>query len=193
MNFKAYDIFSSLIPGFLMLIALLEFVGISFDKDLVVPYTAIAFLAGYLVNAIGSWLERVYFWTWGGKPSSRLLKGKGLGKIKVYNYAALAANLTTKASSATPGTDELFAIAFRSVKQEKDTRIEDFNAIYAFSRTLLTVSLIGGPMILSRHGSEWKYYMIVIPVIMMLWIRCRQRGYYFSKEVLDVYSNKNSL
>jgi hypothetical protein len=193
MTFKAYDIFSSLIPGYIFLIAMLEFLGLPFDKDMVVPYTALAFLIGFIMNTLGSWFEGVYFFTWGGKPSSKLLLGKSIWKIRVYNHAALKAHLTQAASTRNPTTDELFSIAFRTVTGEKDTRIEDFNSIYAFARTLFTTSLIGGIMMLREHHNDWRYYAIIVPVVFVLWLRTKQRAYYFSKEVLNVYSKKYSL
>ena len=50
MNFKAYDILSSLVPGFIMLLSCLPFLGYEYDKDYVIGYTAIAFGLGYLLN-----------------------------------------------------------------------------------------------------------------------------------------------
>jgi hypothetical protein len=52
MNFKLYDILSSLVPGFLLLLATLEFLNMPFDKDMVVAYTAVAFLLGFLLSTI---------------------------------------------------------------------------------------------------------------------------------------------
>ena len=52
MSFKPYDILSALIPGFLMLLALMNFLGVSYDIDLVIAYTAIAFLIGFIVNTL---------------------------------------------------------------------------------------------------------------------------------------------
>src|SRR5882762_4454152 len=85
MNFKAYDILASLIPGFLLVLVLSNVLHIKYDKDLLVAYLAVSFLLGYLVNSAGSWLEGAYFFTWGGKPSDRLLNGKGIWKVKFYH------------------------------------------------------------------------------------------------------------
>ena len=86
MNFKAYDILSSLIPGFIMLIVLIPFLGLEYNKDYVIGYTAIAFLLGYVLNTLGSWLEDLYYLTWGGKPSDKLLDGKSIWKIKIIGF-----------------------------------------------------------------------------------------------------------
>ena len=63
MNFKFYDILSHLIPGFVVYLVYLSFTGETFDKDFVVPATAIAFILGYFVNTLASWLEDFYYWT----------------------------------------------------------------------------------------------------------------------------------
>lgn len=193
MTFKAYDIFSSLVPGFIFLLGLQYFFNIPYDKDYVVGYTALAFLLGYIANTLGSWLEDFYFFTWGGKPSSKLLEGKNVWKVKLYNHALLRQHLSKKTTNTTPTDDELFSIAMRSANGEKDTRIEDFNALYAFSRTLLTTVLIGGTLLLIKQYCDWRYYSVIIPVIIILWLRCKQRGYYYAKEILNVYSKKNNL
>lgn len=193
MTFKAYDIFSSLVPGFLMLLGLQYFFEIPYDKDFVVGYTAVAFLLGYVINTIGSWLEDFYFFTWGGKPSNNLLDGQKTQKIKLYNHIQVNQHLSQKTNSQNPSKDELFSIAMRNANGQKDTRIEDFNAIYAFSRTLLTTALIGGILVLIKNYNDWKFYAVVVPVIFVLWLRCKQRGYYYAKEVINVYCKMNNL
>lgn len=193
MNFKSYDILSSLIPGFLLLLGLLNFLDIPYDKDFIIGYTAIAFLGGYLLNTIGSWLEDFYFFTWGGKPSSKLLEGKGIWKVKIYNAASLKQHLSQKTTNPTPTNDELFGIAMRTTNGANDNRIEDFNANYAFSRTLLTTVIICGILMLFSNYKDWHYYAVLLPSLFVLWLRCKQRGYYYSKEVLNVYSKLNNI
>lgn len=189
MNFKTYDILSSVIPGYVLLIVLLNF---QYDKDLVVPYTAIAFVLGFLVNTLGSWLEDFYFFTWGGKPSNNLLKGKQIWKIRVYNFVALKSNLESKTANQTPSEDELFSIAMRVAFSQKDSRLEDFSSSYAFSRTMLTCVILSSFFLIVNHYDSWKVYSI-IPAILVFWYRCKQRGYYFSKEVLNIYSAKENI
>jgi len=192
MNFKAYDILSSLVPGFLLLIAVLITLGIPFDKDLVVPYTALAFLLGYMNNTISSWLEDIYFWTWGGKPSNCLLNGKDIWKVKFYHSAKVKSLLLAQTSSDSPSNDELFAIAMRKANGQKDSRVEDFNTMYAFSRVLLTAVLISGLPLIITNYDNWRYYVIIFPTLFVLWLRCKQRGYYYCREVLNVYLKDNS-
>jgi hypothetical protein len=193
MTFKAYDIFSSLVPGFLLLIGLQNSFELAYDKDYFVAYTALAFLFGYIINTLGSWMEDFYFLTWGGKPSSNLLSGKGIWKVKIYNSTSLRTFLSTKTARTTPSNDELFGIAMRYSNGEKDTRVDDFNAMYAFSRTLLTTVVIGGTLILVRNYNDWRYFAVILPTAFILWLRCKQRGYYYAKEILNVYGKANGL
>lgn len=186
MTFKAYDLLSSLVPGFLCLLAFLNVLDDSFDKDMVVPYTAIAFFLGFLVNTASSWLEGFYFFTWGGKPSSLLLDGKDIWKVRFYS-SVKAKNLLLEETRPNAKNDELFGTAMRMANGQKDTRVEDFNAMYAFSRSLLTTSIIGTPLLLINHYEEWKYYAILLPILGILWLRCKQRAYYYAREVLNVY------
>lgn len=68
MNFKYYDVLSRLVAGYLFLVVVLYSLQIEYNNDYTVAYLAIAFLCGYVINAIGSLLEPIYYFTIGGKP-----------------------------------------------------------------------------------------------------------------------------
>ena len=187
MNFKAYDILASLIPGFLLVLVLSSVLHIKYDKDLLVAYLAVSFLFGYLVNSAGSWLEGAYFFTWGGKPSDGLLNGKGIWKVKFYHAEKAKALLAQESGNQGASNDELFSIAMRRVAGLRESRIEDFNALYAFSRSLLTTILVGTVVLLAQHYDDWRYYAGLIPTLFIVWLRCKQRGYYYAREVLNEY------
>ena len=108
MNFKIYDVLSSLVPGFLLLMAILELFNLSFNKEMIVPYTALAFLLGYLINTISSWLEDLYFLTWMGKPSDCLLKGRDIWKVRFYQSQKVRELLKAESKNEKSTNDELF-------------------------------------------------------------------------------------
>lgn len=192
MNFKSYDILSTLVPGFIVLLAYLPFLGFEYNKDYIIGYTAIAFAIGYLVNIIGSLLEEFYFWTWKGKPSSNLLEGKGMWKIKQFNHIKLKENLKSKITNSSSSNEELFSIAIRYAFTSKDNRLEDFSNSYAFSRSMLTCSILSSIVIIVSFYDDWRVYLS-IPIVLLFWYRAKQRGYYFSKEVLQVYSKNENI
>ncbi len=191
MSFKPYDILSALIPGFIVLLALLSFFELEFNKDYIVPYTAIGFLIGFMVNALSSWFEDFYYFTWGGKPSDKLLDGKCIWKIKFHEYEKVKEMLKQKCGKTNPTNDNLFAIAMRYSNSQKDSRVPDFNANYVFARALLTTMLIVTVALLSTHFLEWKYYAVLIPILIIIWLRCKQRAYYYVREVLNEYLKGN--
>lgn len=185
MNFKAYDILSTLIPGFLGFIVIINAMDIEFNNNYIVVYTSISFLIGYILNTIGSWLEDFYFFTWGGKPSSRLLNSTGIWKVRFYHSAKVRGLLQTESNNVNAKNDELFNIAMRYANG--NTRVDDFNSMYAFSRTLLTTVLIVTIILLIDNHDVWLYYAVLIPSFFVCWLRCKQRAYYYAKEVLQVY------
>ena len=187
MNFKAYDILSSLIPGFLVLLVLLNIFGFTYDKDYVIAYTAIAFLIGYVMNTLSSWLEDFYYFTWGGKPSNNLLDGKRIWKVTFYEHEKAKDSLIQESQKINPSNDHLFSIAMRYANGKKDSRVDDFNANYAFSRVLLTTALVIAVSQIALNYDDLRYYAILIPTLIIIWIRCKQRGYYYAKEVLNEY------
>lgn len=182
MNFKAYDIFSSLIPGFIILIVILDFLDWGYNKDYILPYTAFAFLLGYCVNSICSWLEDFYYWTWRGKPSVKLLEGKQIWKVKFHQYAIAKELLIKDCKEENPTNDYLFSLAKLYVIGNKDSRVEDFNMHYAFSRSLLTTVLISTILLLIKNYDEISVYFITIPLLLGAWLRSKQRAYYYARE-----------
>lgn len=190
MKFKFYDILSQLIPGFIVYLVYLELVGEVFDKDFVVPATAIAFILGYFVNILASWFEGIYFWTWGGKPSNQLLKGKGIWKVRFYEHEKAKTMLIEEFGSKYKDNNALFAIAMRYATPEVNSRVADFNANYAFSRVILTTVLIVSGFMIYLHYDSYKVYTISIPLILAAWYRSKQIGYYYAKEVLQTFLNQ---
>jgi len=187
MSFKAYDILSSLVPGFIILIVILYFSEIGYNKDYIIPYTAIAFFLGFCVNTICSWLEDIYYFTWGGKPSNNLLDGKTIWKVKFYESEKVKALLHAEANTENPSNDRLFFIAMRYANGKRDSRVDDFNAHYAFSRSILTTVLIATILILIKNYDNWMVYCITLPVLFAAWLRSKQRAYYYAREVLNEY------
>ena len=98
MSFKYYDSLSMLISGTVLLLVISNAIDWDIAKFNTVVVLAIAYVAGYLLNAVSAFMEPVYYWFMGGKPSSQLLKspksrlcGKkrqytGLGRIRFYEY-----------------------------------------------------------------------------------------------------------
>lgn len=187
MTFRAYDILANLVPGILLLLVIREAADYRYDKDLIAGYTVVAFLVGYFANSLGSWLEDFYFWTWGGKPSSQLLNGKDIWKVKFYEAAKAKELLVKEWDGAEPDNDQLFAVAKRNVNSLKDTRISDFNGTYAFSRVLLTVTIVSFVIICATNYANWRYYAVAASGLIVIWLRCKQQAYYYAREVLNEY------
>lgn len=187
MNFKAYDILSSILPGFLILIAGLDMLEMAFDKDLVVLYTALSFPLGYVANAISSWMEGIYFWSWGGQPSSELLSSRTAWKVPFFDGNKTRQLLIIDSGNPSATNAELFTYAMRYGGGDKDSKVEDLNANYVFSRNLLTTILLGSPFLFIRHHFDYRFYIILIPIIFVLWLRCKQRGYFYVRQILFNY------
>lgn len=195
MSFKLYDILSSLIPGFIILVASMYMLNIEYNKDYAIPYTALAFLIGYIINALCSWLENVYYWTWGGKPSTRLLEGKDMWKVRFYEATKVKDYLLEEVKDPSASNDKLFHEAMRYANGKSDSRVDDFNAHYAFSRSLLTTTLVAIIFVAIKQHDNWLFYVIAFPSLFVVWFRCKQRAYYYSREVLNEYlkSKRSSI
>ncbi|MBO6516068.1 MAG: hypothetical protein JJ975_05920 [Bacteroidia bacterium] len=187
MKFKFYDILTHLVPGFVFFILLLDHFDKSFSNDMIVPATAISFILGYFANTLSSWLEGVYYWTWGGKPSTKLLKGKDVWKVRFYEHEYVNALLRAESNSEDSSHDALFQIAMRNAALAGNTRVSDFNASYGFSRIILTTLIVSSIVLFISYPKELSVYIIAVPMMFVAWLRCKQRAYYYAREVLFTF------
>ncbi|MFZ2864280.1 MAG: hypothetical protein WA440_05965 [Ignavibacteriaceae bacterium] len=185
MKFSIYDILSNLIPGFLILFSLFFLLDDSLkDLDLA-TVLFLAYIVGYLNNTLSSWCEELFYLSWGGKPSDQLIEGKSIWKVKFYENKKAKEYLIKEANTESPSNDNLFQIALRYASSNE--KVKDFNSNYALSRNLI-ISFISS--IALMNIKYWFSYGILITsiiLVLIIWLRAKQRGFYFAREVLTVY------
>lgn len=186
---------SSLVSGVLIAVSINIIFDLEFDYDMV-PLMAVAYVIGYFVNAISSLLEKFYYWTMGGMPSEILLtpvSGQtytGSKKVKFYEVNKVVDLLKRELQDTNASLGKMFGRAMSYSNDDEKTRVPDFNAQYAFSRVILTTTLILSALWLSHYYDEWWMWVLVILVVVLSWRRCKERGYYYAREVLTVYLRK---
>lgn len=207
MNFKYYDIMSSLVAGYVLLVIGMYSFQIEYNNDYTVAYLAFAFLCGYVINSVGSLLEPIYYFTIGGKHSTRLLdegekehcwlyhlfipSNTGINKVRFYETKNVRKILIKELDGNNLSEDRLFSKAMREVNGNQDSRVPDFNAHYALSRTILTTVLISTVLLLiSSYSSYWQSYLSIV-VLLICWNRYKERAYYYAREVLNEYLKQN--
>ena len=148
MEFKIYDILSSLIHGVICLGTAMQLFGWSFQDYGAMYFAALSFCIGYLINTIGSWLQKPLFWSFGGMPTKQLLrkqKGKtyaGISSIPFYFSEELVDALKKDLQVDSIIDDKFSELMQQVARQGENIRIKDFNCSYAFSRSMLISSLI---------------------------------------------------
>jgi hypothetical protein len=201
-KFEIYDLIGVLVPGTLAVCVVpLFFPGVmplmaavKFpDAFTVIALTALAILAGHLVQAIASLIEPAVYKTWGGRPSDGVFT-VGLGDR--YLTLALAKKLREKLAAAYGADLDDRSIFQKSMQRAEHAggRVARFNALYAYHRAVLTLtamvivlfllSFVGG---LAWSMSWWKNVIILLSLALFLllaWHRAKQRGIYYVKEVL---------
>ncbi|MFR5934549.1 hypothetical protein [Phocaeicola sp.] len=188
MKFSLYNVLSSLLHGFVLLYVVFHMFSIEINDKAILFYTAIAYFLGFFINTLSSWIEPLYFWCWGGKPSNKLLDGNSrLTGIKLYQADVIKNHLKSDVGNGgqQQSNDCLFSIAKR--KAGETNRISDLNGMYAFSRGLLTLSFVLSALLISKFYFCWWSYVICIITIVILNIRSRQFAYYYSREVYTTY------
>lgn len=196
MSFKYYDTLSTLISGCLLLLILSEVLNKDLSNISAILLLALAYVLGYILNAVSGWLEPFYFWTMGGIPSDKLLspasKGKtkdytGYGRIRFYQYQKAINLLKAELEDTEASTRKMFERAMTYSNSNSAARVPDFNALFAFSRVMLTLAWVVGIILAFEYYCCWWYWLILATVIFVLWNRCKEMGYYYAKEVLVEY------
>lgn len=193
MEFKYYDVLSGLVVGYVLLICILFCFRIEYDENYTLAYIACGFALGYVINAIASLLEPFYFFTIGGKPSSKLLESDdkkkgytGIKKVRFYHSEEVKRRLCDELNDESASADKLFSKAMIYANSAADSRVPDFNAHYAYSRTFLTMVLIMTIMIIVFFPNKWVSYLMLL-LLLLCWNRYRERAYYYAREVLNEY------
>lgn len=199
MNFKYYDTLCTIISGAVLLFVLS--LAIEWDiKDVnVVILLAIAFVFGYLINAISAMAEPLYYWLMGGVPSDKLLTppesgrcGKvrsytGFGRIRFYEYEKAIRLLKEELKDDKAEPRKMFCKAVSYSNSNDKTRVQDFNAHYAFSRVMLTLVVVSTALMMTQYYDKWWAWVLSVGVVLLFGKRCKERGYYYAKEVLVEY------
>ena len=199
MQFKYYDTLSALISGMVLLFILTLAAEWDISNVNVVILLAIAFVIGYLLNAVSAVAEPIFFWFMGGKPSNRLLtkpkpncKGKapkytGFCRIRFYEYEEVIRLLKDELKDDTAEPEQMFDKAKTYAIANDKTRVSDFNAHYAFSRVILTLMIISTAVLMPLYYDKWWAWLIAVGVILLSGVRCKERGYYYAREILVEY------
>lgn len=177
-----------------------------FNKDIsnvdIIVLLAIAYIIGYLLNSVSAMCEPVYYWFMGGRPSDKLLCepkerrcGKkrnytGFGRIRFYAYAQAIGMLKQELQNNDADEKMMFERAMIYSNADESSRVPDFNAQYAFSRVILTLVLISSFIILYKFYTLCWVWIITFAAIFIVGRRCKERAYYYAREVLNEYLKK---
>lgn len=185
MKFSIYDLLSNIIPGFLIIFAASLQYEYSVSSSDVTILIILSYVVGYLNNTISSWSEGILDWSWGGKPSDQVLSGKNIWKVKFYDIEKVNEYLTNESQNSSPSLDHLFQIAMRNTMTSE--RVVEFNSNYAFARNLIISFLISFVIINIKYWFNMWIFILSLSVLVIIWLRAKQRGFYFAREVLNTY------
>ena len=199
MNFKYYDVLSTLISGVILLFVLSIVIDWNINNINATVLLSLAYVMGYMLNALSALLEPLYYWFMGGKPSDKLLKapkssccGKtgnytGFGRIRFYEYEKTIKLLKQELNDDKASEGKMFSKAMSYSNSNEKTRVPDFNAQYAFSRVMLTLAIVTVGVLMPKFYDLWWTWLIALAVIILVGLRCKERGYYYAREVLIEY------
>jgi len=197
-----YDIIGTVIPGIL----LVSWVAICFPSISQVTCSpglsgafgliagiALAIFVGQFVQAIGSLIEPVLYWSWGGRLSEKALE-EGLGRyLPTDTGHRIREKLRDKVGQNT-NSQSLFLYAMQLTDAANIGRAARFNGLYAYHRSqvvlvLAALVLAAVSSALGRLASwHWGYAALLVLglllVLVLAWHRAKQRAKYYVREVL---------
>lgn len=206
-----YDIVAHIVPGTLVL-GVLALVPEVFGFTVPLPHSSVIILAasipvtytiGQVVQALASFMQPLYYRMWGGMPSAVILEGKSKrlhGARLEKMMSTLSRYFDTPIGTAGERA-ALFSFSMALCNRNSLGRVDSFNASYAFHRALLTTGIVTTVMLLvaialsglgiSSTASAIRPSLIYLAVLAAMltaveFVRARQRGEYFSVEVLDM-------
>lgn len=213
-NLKYYDILGYLVPGLVFLSAV-GFVLVEAGTELpeipggnganLLVVTALAYYVGHLLSAIGSWIEPILHFLWLGEPSQRILVEETspinrdfLDRVRkrLAKECGLPEEVPVCRGKRAKYLDGLFRHASSICNRNNLGRVAEFNAKYALHRSLFVASVLAGLISLciikvakcgfSANFERWLIFVYFVLAVISFF-RARQRGYYFAREVLEMY------
>ena len=192
MEFRIYDILSSLVHGVICLGTAMQLFGWSFQDYGAMYFGACAFCIGYIINALGSWLQKALFWSFGGMPTKQIFSNRkgesyaGIGNVRFYFSKELVEELKYDLQVDSILKDKFSERMQQIARQSENSRIKDFNCSFAFARSMLISSLIISTLLIFKFSNIWQTYLaLIIPII--CYFRCRNRAFHYAKEVAMEY------
>ena len=186
-NISLFDILGKIIPGGLIYFTinhclLDEKVEMSQIVLLIVIY-----ILGYLIETVASIFERpILFRLFGVNPALQLLNGKKFLDIQIGRLDELNSHISERFEKYKENKIKLFLIFHSIVSKKGYKRVNNFLEQYVFSRNILISYLIGGLMFVYCHN-QWQVIVLFIIFLLFFFVRCKQRNYYFAKEVINSY------
>lgn len=200
---QIYDIFCALVPGVLLLCILtIGFpelaAGVASpnlpDSFAFLALTVLAVFTGHIVQTLVSLLEPLLYKSWGSQPSDLALT-VGLGDRYFPKDSAERISAKLKAVvGVTASNRSLFFYAMTLAESVKSSRTASFNASYAYHRALLMltiasialtlISAVYGALHAATRGQVVSLLALELALTVMQWYRCKQRAFYYVREVL---------
>jgi hypothetical protein len=202
-KFELYDVIGILIPGAIALgLSCIAFPDVAnrfstagFPQAFsVICLIAVAMLFGQLIQAVASLLEPLLYWTWRGRPSERALK-RGLGNRYFPIDSAQRIRAKLARSLGTGVSDRsLFLYAMQRAETSGNPRVARFNALFAYHRAMLALIVVGLVLVITSMrwgaiarwplGEKTVIVAAIVALLLITWVRAKQRGYYYVREVL---------
>lgn len=209
-----YDVLGHLVPG-LVFLSCLGIVLINVGNEIpkipggegvkVMLLTACAYYIGHLLSGVGSLIQPILYFLWGGKPSRRILitdtsflhpEMRGVIKRDLVQKCNLPEKIPDKRQKRAEYLDALFGYAQSVCNKENLGRVAEFNAAYALHRSLFMAALLAGVIsiyLISLPSASIESNLVKLLVVSYFvaagisFCRARQRAYYFVREVLRMY------
>lgn len=201
-DFSFYEFVGVIAPGSVLLIILVYLFPGCLEtleaKQLSIGgfgvFIIIAYVLGQLIQAIGNFIENIYWWFWGGVPSFWItrkgkcdyLSSEQLQIIPKKIERLLDIEITKSLDNF--NEKQWFAITrqiFAAIKQSDGTeRLENFNAIYGLFRGIAASFATGFVIMTFKTGfSHYEFQLIIVTFFIMAIFRMHRFAIHYAREL----------
>jgi len=195
MKVELYDIISKIIPGGLVYAPILYYDLLPNADSISSEVVAliIMYVLGFLVDAIGYFIQRPLYWTFGGLPSQKLLSGGSFSKISIHNLDVLNVYIErTYPQKDIADKNWLFNTINTIVRAKESKRIQSFYEGYIAARNILVASILVLIIVLVKQFN-WLVLGIGVSVLLLIWYRTKTKNYHFVQLLINTFIARKIL
>lgn len=158
-------------------------------------FIILAYIVGHLLQGLGNFFEKIFWFFFGGMPSQWVLKPKQrlLAPVQVAKLFEAVRKLYPEFDSASISEKDWFFLTreiYSRVKADNHSdRIDSFNQTYGLLRGISVALIMAAALSAFLYPLKWKAYTLIGVAAAMAIYRMYRFGIYYGRELFITFLN----